>query len=89
MPASFDICVIQVFLCENGPKTAEKLFANSFITPPTYIEMMPQATTMLVGYFEIVMDAKIKFSIKFYGKIFARKMVTLAKSGHFTSKLFP
>ena len=44
--------------------------------------MMPQATIMLFGYFEIVMDAKIKIPIKFYGKYFTRKMVTLAKSGH-------
>ena len=51
--------------------------------------MMPQATIMLFGYFEIVMDAKIKISIKFYGKYFTRKMVTLAKSGHFTSKIVP
>ena len=51
--------------------------------------MMPQATIMLFGYFEIVMDAKIKISIKFYGKYFTRKMVTLAKSGHFTGKIFP
>ena len=34
------------------------------------------------------MDAKIKFPNKFYGKYFTRKMVTLAKSGHFTSKNF-
>ena len=51
--------------------------------------MMPQATIMLFGYFEIVMDAKIKFSNKFYGIFFTRKMVTLAKSGHFTSKNVP
>ena len=51
--------------------------------------MMPQATIMLFGYFEIVMDAKIKFPNKFYGKYFTRKMVTLAKSGHFTSKIIP
>ena len=51
--------------------------------------MMPQATIMLFGYFEIVMDAKIKFSNKFYGNIFTRKMTTLAKSGHFTSNIFP
>ena len=35
------------------------------------------------------MDAKIKFPNKFYGKYFTRKMVTLAKSGHFTSKIIP
>ena len=35
------------------------------------------------------MDAKIKFPNKFYGKYFTRKMATLAKSGHFTSKIFP
>ena len=44
---------------------------------------------MLFGYFEIVMDAKIKFPNKFYGNNFTRKMVTLAKSGHFTSKIIP
>ena len=59
------------------------------MTPPVYIEMMPQATIMLFGYFEIVMDAKIKFPNVFYGKYFTRKMVTLAKSGHFTSKIIP
>ena len=51
--------------------------------------MMPQATIMLFGYVEIVMDAKIKFSNKFYRNIFTRKMVTLAQSGHFTSKICP
>ena len=35
------------------------------------------------------MHAKIKFPSKFYGKYFTRKMVTLAKSGHFTSKIIP
>ena len=35
------------------------------------------------------MDAKIKFPNVFYGKYFTRKMVTLAKSGHFTSKIIP
>ena len=32
---------------------------------------------MLFGYFEIVMDAKIKFPNKFYGNNFTRKMTTL------------
>ena len=35
------------------------------------------------------MDAKIKFPNKFYKKYFTRKMVTLAKSGNFTSKIIP
>ena len=38
--------------------------------------MMPQATIMLFGYFEIVLDDKIKFPNKFYVKIFTRKMTT-------------
>ena len=52
-----------------------------------YIEMMPYASTMLFGYFEIVLDDKIKFPNKFYVNNFTRKMATLAKSGHFTSKI--
>ena len=54
-----------------------------------YIEMMPYASTMLFGYFEIVLDDKIKFPNKFYVNNFTRKMATLAKSGHFTSKIIP
>ena len=38
--------------------------------------MMPQATIMLFGYFEIVMDAEIKFPNEFYGNNFTRKMTT-------------
>ena len=53
-----------------------------------YIEMMPYASTVLFGYFEIVLDDKIKFPNKFYVNNFTRKMATLAKSGHFTSKNF-
>ena len=49
--------------------------------------MMPYASTMLFGYFEIVLDDKIKFPNKFYVNNFTRKMATLAKSGHFTSKI--
>ena len=49
--------------------------------------MMPYASTVLFGYFEIVLDGKIKFSNKFYVNNFTRKMATLAKSGHFTSKI--
>ena len=49
--------------------------------------MMPYASTMLFGYFEIVLDGKIKFPNKFYVNNFTRKMATLAKSGHFTSKI--
>ena len=45
------------------------------------------AAIMLFGYFEIDMDAKIKFPKKFYMTNFTRKMATLAKSGHFTSKI--
>ena len=52
-----------------------------------YIEMMPYASTMLFGYFEIVLDDKIKFPNKFYVNNFTRKMATLAKSGNFTSKI--
>ena len=48
--------------------------------------MMPYASTMLFGYFEIVLDDKIKFPNKFYVNNFTRKMATLAKSGNFTSK---
>ena len=50
--------------------------------------MMPYASTMLFGYFEIVLDGKIKFPYKSNVKIFSRRMATLAKSGHFTSKIF-
>ena len=49
--------------------------------------MMPYASTMLFGYFEIVLDDKIKFPNKFYVNNFTRKMATLAKSSHFTSKI--
>ena len=42
---------------------------------------------MLFGYFEIVMDAKIKFPNKFYGKNFTRKMTTFGQSDHFTGFL--
>ena len=50
---------------------------------------MPQATIILFGYFEIDMGAKIQFSNKFHGIFFTRKIVTLAKSGQFTSKNVP
>ena len=44
---------------------------------------------MLFGYFEIVMDAKIKFPNKFYGNNFTRKMTTFGQSDHFKGKIFP
>ena len=52
-----------------------------------YIEMMPYASTVLFGYFKIGLDDKIKFPNKFYVNNFTRKMATLAKSSHFTSKI--
>ena len=48
---------------------------------------MPYASTMLFGDFEIVLDGKINFPNKFYVNNFTRKMATLAKSGHFMSKI--
>ena len=42
---------------------------------------------MLLGYFEIHMDAKIKIPNKFYMINFTRKMATLAKSGNFPSNI--
>ena len=65
------------------------LFTNPAITPPVYVEIIFYAAIMLFGYFEIDMDAKIKFPNKFYMTNFTRKMATLAKSGHFTSKIIP
>ena len=53
-----------------------------------YVEIIFYAAIMLFGYFEIDMDAKIKFPNKFYMTNFTRKMATLAKSGHFTGKNF-
>ena len=52
-----------------------------------YVEIIFYAAIMLFGYFEIDMDAKIKFPNKFYMTNFTRKMATLAKSGIFTSKI--
>ena len=42
--------------------------------------MMPFASTMLFGYFEIVLDGKIKFPNKYYVNFVTRKMTTLAKN---------
>ena len=42
---------------------------------------------MLFAYFDIDMDAKIKFSNKFYMTNFTRKKAALAKSDNFTSKI--
>ena len=50
--------------------------------------MMPYASTVLFGYFEIVLDGKIKFPNKFYVNIFTRKsqikaiVLALIKSAH-------
>ena len=52
-----------------------------------YVEIIFYAAIMLFGYFEIDMDAKIKFPNKFYMTNFTRKMATLAKSGHLMSKI--
>ena len=50
---------------------------------------MPYAFTVLIGYFEIVLDGKIKFPNKFYVQNFTRKMTTFGLSDHFTGKNLP
>ena len=52
-----------------------------------YVEIIFYAAIMLFGYFELDMDAKIKFPKKIYMTNFTRKMATSAKSVHFTSKI--